>query len=283
MAASGISISATATPPQHRPLPRPGIVVRLARPMFWQVMLAIEVILIFGVWETFSNTGIWRRDFLPAPSDILGSLVDSFTSGAIWPHLAYSGQNFIVGYLLAAIAGVILGFFLGIYRLGAKLSAPFLWTLYATPRVAVAPLFVLWFGFGWESKVALIFLSAFFPILVNVMVGVENVDPHLVRAIRVFGASRMDVFRKVIVPNSLPYTLVGLKLGVGRGMFGLITSEFIGSSMGMGFVIDRAAEDFDLARAFAAVTVLLAMASLSTSILDRALHHFAPWYREASA
>ncbi|MEZ4595548.1 MAG: ABC transporter permease subunit [Chloroflexota bacterium] len=147
----------------------------------------------------------------------------------------FSLVNFAVGFLLAAVVGILLGLALGTIGTFRTPIGSIVWIAYSTPRVAVAPLIVMWLGFGAESKVAVIFLMAIFPIIINVWVGAGSVDQTLLRAGRVFGASSMDLYRKVTLPYILPYTLTGLRLGIARGLIGVVIAEFIGSAAGVGW------------------------------------------------
>jgi NitT/TauT family transport system permease protein len=136
-------------------------------------------------------------------------------------------------------------------------------------------------GFGYESKVAIIFLFAVFPILINVWVGARSVDQTLMRAGRIFGARRLDLYTKIVLPSILPYLLIGLRLGVSRALIGIVIAEFLGSSAGIGYLTKiLVATDFDMAGALALVFVLLVTASVSLKILDVVRRRLAPWYRE---
>ncbi|MBM4433581.1 MAG: ABC transporter permease [Chloroflexi bacterium] len=273
----------SAAVPYLRPLPTPPWPRRVWLKLGWNLALAVEVVAVVVLWELL--VGVLRLtnpEFFPPPSAIGSAFKAITSSGVLGENIAFSVRNFVIGYAIAAVVGIAIGLTMGTSpRLSLALS-PFVWTFYSTPRVAIAPLLVLWLGFGAESKIAMVALMAVFPILVNVMVGGQNVDQTLLRAGRVFGASRLDLYRKVVLPFTLPYTITGLRLGIGRGLIGIVIGEFIGSSAGLGLMILRAASQFDLATTFAVLLVLLVMANASMVLLDAARARIAPWYRETT-
>ncbi len=272
-----------ATVPYLLAMPRPSVPRRLWDRSGWSLAIALEVVAIIALWEYLVvGAAVWNRDFLPAPTDIAESFRLMAASGYLLEHLAFSLQNFVIGYLLASVVGVALGLLMGTIPFVSLALGPFVWAMYATPRIAIAPLLVIWLGFGAESKVVIIVLMTVFPVLLNVMVGTKQVDQSLLRAARVFGATRMDLYRKVILPFTLPYTLTGLRLGISRALIGVVVGEFIGSAAGLGYMIVRASAQFDLATSFAVVAILLLIANVTMTLLDMARRRVAPWYRESS-
>jgi NitT/TauT family transport system permease protein len=250
----------------------------------WSVALVIEVMAIILFLEvSVSWLHLANPEFFPPPSDILDALSRLFDRGVLAKHVIFSLTNFFIAYLLAVVVGVVVGLALGVFRTFRTLVGPLVWISYATPRAAIAPVLIMALGFGYESKVAIIFLFAVFPILINVWVGARSVDESLMRAGRIFGARRLDLYTKVVLPSILPYLLVGLKLGVSRGLIGIVIAEFLGSSAGIGYLTKiLVSTDFDMAGAMALVLVLLITASVSLKLLDIARRRLAPWYTEDS-
>lgn len=262
------------------PLPRPGLLWRVWHHLGWNVAVLVEVAVIFAIWEALASARLLDAQLLPPPSRIGGAFVQSTANNYLANNLLFSVQNFVVGYLFAAVIGIAVGLLMGVSGIISLVLSPFMWTLYATPRVVLAPLIVIWFGFGWQSKVFIVALMAVFPILLNVLVGTRTVDPSLLRAAVVFGASRLDTYRKVLLPHLVPYALAGLRQGVVRGLTGVVVGEFIGSAAGLGFMINRAASDFDLATGLAVTIVLILIANLSLLALQLAMQRLAPWFKE---
>lgn len=255
---------------------------RLLRRYGWNAGILLEAIALIAFWEiAITVLHLARRDFVPPPSDIWDAFLYLVRSGSLWTHVSFSVGNFIVGYVLAALVGIGLGVAMGLVAPVRTLLSPLVWTMYSTPRAVLAPLLIIWFGFGSASKVAVVFLMAVFPVLLNVLVGVDQVDRQLLRAGRVFGAKRLDLTTKVVLPYILPYTLTGLRLGIGRGLVGVVVGEFIGSAAGLGYLIVRSSAAFDMAESLAVALMLLVMANLSMAAVNVARRRLTPWYRES--
>lgn len=282
--ASMTRTTSEAAPAYLRPIPPPSAARRLLHRYGWNLALVLEIIVIVAVLEILiTGLAIWNPRFFPPPSAIAADFSRLVTESDLQRHITFSLGNFAVGYLLAAAIAVPLGLLMGtIFRL-RQLAGPIVWIFYSTPRIALAPLLILWLGYGGASKVAVIFLMAVFPILISVWTGAESVDRTLLRAGTVFGAGRLDLYRKVTLPSILPYVLTGLKLGVARALIGVVIAEFLGSTAGIGYLIEILSSEFQLAGALALTLVLMVTANVSMALLDLAQRRLAPWYREVPA
>jgi NitT/TauT family transport system permease protein len=269
--------------PQYLPGIRPSRLQRLRSLIGWNGAVVLEVVIIIALWQ-FAVTGLelWNPRFVPPPSDIADSLTRMIGNGQLARHLGYSGGNFVVGYLAAAVIGVGLGFALGSIGLIRTVLGPFIWLAYATPRVAIQPILVLWMGFGVAPKILIIFLMAFFPIVMIVMEGVRNTDQSLLRASRVFGVRGLQRYKKIVLPASLPYVLTGLRLGIARALVGIVVGEFIGGTAGLGYAIRIAGQEFHVDTALAVTLVLVILANLSMLLLLTLKRRLAPWDQEVS-
>jgi NitT/TauT family transport system permease protein len=154
------------------------------------------------------------------------------------------------------------------------------WALYATPRIALQPLFILWLGFTIQSYIAIIFLSGLMPILISSMDGVKTVDQSLLRAARVFGASKRQLYTRVVLPFTLPFIMTGLRQGVGRALIGLLVAEFLGSSKGVGYVISRAGQRMEPAEMFSMLTLLVLFSVSMVYFMGVLEKRVAPWREE---
>lgn len=284
MTSQAMSLGTPAPAPGHlRPIPPRPFLRRVWDRVGWNVALFIEIVAIIVIAEVaISGLGLADPAFMPPPSDIWSALYRLGERNVLVEHIWFSLSNFVIGFLLAAIVGILFGLALGTIRTVRTLAGPVVWIAYSTPRVALAPLIVMWLGFGPPSKVAVIFLMAVFPVIINVWTGAAAVDETLLRAGRVFGASRLDLYRKVTLPYILPYTLTGLRLGIARGLIGVIIAEFIGSAAGVGYMIRILSSEFDIAGALALTLVLMLAANVSMAVLDFIRRRLAPWYREGS-
>lgn len=252
---------------------------RVPAEVWWRLGLVAEVLAILLLWETaVGRFELIRPSFLPPPSAIWGSLTDLVGDADFTDSLLFSLTNLAVGLVLAAAVGIVVGLSVGWFRVLRFTVAPLLWLLYSTPKVALAPLLILALGLGSASKVALVFLLAVFPIMLNTIDGVETVHGSMVRAGRVFGFNGVALGRKVIVPATLPFILVGLQRGVALGFIGEILGEFLGGSGGIGHVLERATFDFRMDDALAVVVIMVVVANAGLVLLTLLRKRYAPWY-----
>lgn len=250
----------------------------------WQWAIAAELVLILALWQYLQTVVLlWNPVFMPPPSEIWSALVGMSESGVLWGSAAYSATNALIGFLLAAILGVFTGLLLGSSKLFYDIVGGPFWTLYATPRIAFQPLLVLWMGFGNGPKILIIFLMAFFPVAISTMDGIRGVDPSVIKAARVYGASKTEIFFKVQLWAALPLILTGLRMGVARSMIGIVVGEFIGGSEGLGFLIRRKAGDLDLAAAIGITIMLVIIALIGMALINALRRVVAPWYIEGVA
>jgi NitT/TauT family transport system permease protein len=200
-----------------------------------------------------------------------------FSSPEVWADFAASGMELIYGFALAAIVGITAGIVIGWYPRVGYFFDPFLNLLYATPRVALGPLLIVWLGIGLSSKVALVFLVAVFPVLVNTSSGIRSLDQHLVRVARCFGANDLKIFRTIALPGSVPFILGGLRLAVGQSLIGVFVAELLGAQHGIGAMVQTAGEQFQTDRVFAGLLIFATAGMLLTTIVRWLERHFDAW------
>jgi NitT/TauT family transport system permease protein len=211
------------------------------------------------------------------PSQVAGTLWAMFATGAIWAPLGVSASAFALGLLLAVVVGLPLGILLGRSTTLNAMFDPFVTAFNATPRLVFLPLLMLWFGIGMWSKVAVVFLGALFPLLINTYEGVRNADKVLINVVRSFGANEWDIARLVVVPNSLPFIMVGLRLAIGRAVLGVVVSEFFGSQDGLGVVMVRAASAFKVDVVFAGLIIFAALSLMMTAVVKLLEDRLSRW------
>jgi NitT/TauT family transport system permease protein len=168
----------------------------------------------------------------------------------------------------------------GWYRRFRLIADPFLNALYAAPRIAMMPLIIIWFGIGMWSKVFIVFLSAFFPILVNTVAGIRNMDRDLLRAARAFCASDWQIFKTLAIPGSVPFILTGVRQGVAVGLIGVVVGEMLGSSEGIGFMVAYGGQTFQTDTLFVGFIIIAFAGVILTSIAERLERHFSRWRPE---
>ncbi|HLH31528.1 MAG TPA: ABC transporter permease, partial [Terriglobia bacterium] len=180
----------------------------------------------------------------------------------------------------ALVSGVVLGVIVGWYRRFRLIADPFLNALYAAPRIAMMPLIIIWFGIGMWSKVFIVFLSAFFPILVNTVAGIRNMDRDLLRAARAFCASDWQIFKTLAIPGSVPFILTGVRQGVAVGLIGVVVGEMLGSSEGIGFMVAYGGQTFQTDTLFVGFIIIAFAGVILTSLAERLERRFSRWRPE---
>jgi NitT/TauT family transport system permease protein len=228
------------------------------------------IVLLLIIWELlpyFVPMKQGTRLFFTVPSRILATLWQMFTSGSIWAPLGVSATAFAIGLALAIAAGLPLGILLGRSSTLNAMFDPFITAFNATPRLVFLPLLMLWLGIGLWSKVAIVFLGALFPLLINTHEGVRNADKLLINVVRSFGANEWDVARLVVIPNSLPFIVVGLRLAIGRAILGVVVAEFFGAQDGLGVLMVRAASSFNVDIVFAGLIIFAALSLIMTGLV----------------
>ena len=241
----------------------------------WRALISLVVVL--GLWQVWGAMGKISNFAFSWPSRIGSELWNMFAQGTIWPDLGLSSFEFIVGFGLAVIIAIPVGLMVGYFRFLEVGFGHYITALYATPIVALAPLLVAWFGYGATSKIAVVFVMSFFPMLINTMSGVKQAPPSLLRAAKSFGAGNMVIFRTVLLPSSLPFILAGVRIGIGRGIVGLVVAEMIAAQAGIGFQIMMAAARFKNSQYLAGVFVLLVMSMVSVEIVRYLEQRLVPW------
>lgn len=261
----------------------------------------LTVTMFLGIWQLVASLQLMPSLFLPGPmdiidayrvlggfgkasaylatnpSDIVGYFRVLFTQGTIWNDIWVSGQEVFYGYGLAIIVGLPLGLLMGWYKHLKYALDPFVSFFYSAPRIALVPLMVIWFGIGIWSKIAVIFLGAFFPIVINTMTGVQNLDSSLIKAARSFGASDAQIFRTLALPGSVPFILAGLRLGVGHALIGVVAGELVAAQAGVGLMMAKAGATFQTSKVFAGLIIIAGTGTLINLVLQRIERRFQAW------
>ncbi|MEX0759966.1 MAG: ABC transporter permease, partial [Tistlia sp.] len=203
--------------------PRP---VRLVAPVLF-VALALG-------WEAGSRLGLIGPLVLPAPSEVIAAFWRLVETGQLWLHLGASLQRLLIGWSCGTLLGLLVGLAAGLFSLGRAGIVPFVAAFFPIPKIALLPLFIIWFGIGEESKVATILFGSFFPTVIAVYGGVDNVDRGLIRMGQSFGLSRLSIVRKIVLPGALPAILSGFRISAAIAIILLVAAEMIGAEYGVG-------------------------------------------------
>jgi NitT/TauT family transport system permease protein len=215
--------------------------------------------------------------FFTTPLLIAAAFKEQLQNAKLWHDLAVSSQAFIWGFGAAVVIGIPIGLVMGWRRRVEYSLDPFLTALYASPLVALAPMFIIVFGVGVLGKAALVFLLAVFPFVFNTFAGVKSTDSLLINVIRSFGGREKDLYLKVILPSTLPYIVAGARLAIGRGLVGIIVGEFYAASEGIGFAITQAGDTYRLPDMFVGIIILSVVAVGLTEATRRLELTMAPW------
>jgi NitT/TauT family transport system permease protein len=236
-----------------------------------------SVVVALTAWQLVANARIWPVLFLPGPWDVAQAFVRLFQTDEIWIDMATSGIEMGIGYGMAIVIGLVIGLGMGWYTRFQYAMDPFVNFFYSTPRIVLIPLFILWFGIDMPSKIAVIFLGALFPIIINTMAGVRNTEAALLKVARSFGASDALIFRRVVLPGSVPFILTGFRLGIGHALTGVVVAELIAAKHGIGQLIAIAGQTFQTPKMLAGVIIIACTGMLLTTILQRVEQRFQSW------
>ena len=233
-----------------------------ARPQV--ILIPLVLVAGLGLWEWGVHRFNVPAFIAPAPSAVFAALAGGLRSGLFLTHFWITLYETLAGFLIAAVSGIVLGAVVAQFRLVEQTMYPYLVALQTLPKIAIAPLIIVWFGFGISSKVVIASMVGFFPVLVNVIVGLKTVDQSKLDLMRSLNATRWQTFRLVKFPNALPFVFAGLDIAIVFSVLGAIVGEFVGAQRGLGNLILQFNFSLDIAAVFAVLILL--------SIMGVALH-----------
>jgi NitT/TauT family transport system permease protein len=240
----------------------------------------LSILVGLALWEFLSRVVVANALFLAAPSQIFAAIYQLAVSGELWPHVSISAAEFAVGYTIASLLGILTGLAMAQSELTKNVLQPWIAGLYATPTIALAPLFLLWFGVGIWSKVMVVILLVLFPVTINTEAGLRTTSPRLIEMLRSFGASPGQIFFKLSLPSAMPFILAGLKLGIGRGLTAVVVAELFSARAGIGRLISQSADAFNMPDLFAGVIILAIAGIAMTAGFTRLERMLVPWTRD---
>lgn len=228
---------------------------------------ALSIILFLIFWHKAIAWFAVPAYLLPGPIDVGKTLWAGYAGGRFWPHLGITLYEMVVGYAFGCSAALIVGGLVAESRVIERLVYPFIISLQSMPKVALAPLIIVWFGFGPQSKMVMVGLICFFPTFVNCVTGLKAANPDLIDLYRVFNASRLSVFMNVKLPSAASGIFAGLQISVVLALIGAVVGEFIAAQKGLGFLIQSSTLNFDVATMFAAIISLSVVGVAATSVI----------------
>lgn len=250
-------------------------VKRLQRRRVFLISAGRILFLIFLVlfWQFLSDR-LANPLFISSPQAVWERLYTWINDGTAWynstlmSNTAVTLQETLLGLFYGVLSGILVGVILGIQPLLGEILNPFIISLYSIPKVALAPLFILWFGFGLEMKIILAAVTVFFLVFLNTLAGMRNIDPDLINAVILMGGRRRDIVLKVMLPSAAGYILTGLRIAIPYALIGAVIAEMVSINSGLGYLINYSSSSFDTAGVFVAIVVLTIIAGILNAIVN---------------
>jgi NitT/TauT family transport system permease protein len=246
--------------------------------IFWRWLI---LVVFLGGWELASSTKLIDEFFYSSPRAIAARLVEWTTEGvdgvSLWYHLWVTMEESLLGFFTGSVGGILIGVALGRNRMAADVFSVYIKVINSIPRVVLAPIFIMIFGLGLASKVALSFVMVFFVVFSNAFQGVREADRSLIANAQILGASQWQLTRSVIVPSAMSWIFASLHVSFGFAIIGAIVGEFVGSRYGIGLLINIAKGSFDAAGMYAAIIVVMVVALAASYLMTAIENRVAKW------
>lgn len=243
-----------------------------------RVILGITgVVLLLALWETIARLNIVDMMFTSSPVRIWNAGIQYVASEGFVQDIVASGSELLLGFGLSILVGIPLGILMGWYPKLNYLFDPIFNFLYASPRIALVPLFIIWFGIDMGSKVAVIFLSSVFPIVINTLMGVKTIDPMLLNVARSYNAKDRQIFKTIILPSSVPAIISGIRLGLGHALIGVVVGEMTAATQGVGHMMFTAGQTFQTDLVFVGLIIIAGLGVILTGLIQLLERHFDRW------
>jgi NitT/TauT family transport system permease protein len=241
-----------------------------------RLVAPLPAIAILVFWQWAAGRLI-REIYVSKPTAVAARLYELFSSGEIYPHLWTTGQELVLGYVIGVTGGILGGYALGRSPRLARIFEPYVMAFYGVPKIALAPLFIIWFGIGIWSKIALASIMVFFLVFYNVYSGVRAVDREQINLALVMGANQRQLTYHVYFPAAAPYVILGMRMAVPYSVIGVIVGEFTSSTQGLGLFIHEASSTYDPAGVFAGIVILLAFVIVANTLAGRLERRVLRW------
>ncbi|MAI11412.1 MAG: ABC transporter permease [Rhodospirillaceae bacterium TMED167] len=238
---------------------------------------AMVFVLLIAFWEWGSHVGWISQLVLPAPSEAFAAFQELVVSGLLWKHVSASVTRLVTGWISGTVLGLLVGLSIGLFSLARAGFVPLVSAMFPIPKIAMLPLFIIWFGIGEGSKVATILFGTFFPTVITVYGGVDNVDRNLIRMGQSFGLSWFSIVRKIILPGALPAILSGARISASIAIILLVAAEMIGAEFGIGAYILLAGSLMATDQLIAGVALLSVLGLTVGWLISKAEKYFLNW------
>jgi ABC-type nitrate/sulfonate/bicarbonate transport system permease component len=255
----------------------PGFSFSLSAGNFDRIMNVASPLFLLLLWEVAARLGWIDVRFFPAPSKIFQTMFTLIENGQLWIHLKASMYRLFWGFLFGGIPALVLGISMGLSRPLRAICDPLVAATYPIPKSAILPLILLICGLGEASKIVMVAIGLFYPILINAMAGVLEIPKIHFDVSKNFGASKLQVFRTVALPGAMPLIMTGVKLGVGMGLILISLAEMVGAKSGLGYMMWNAWEILSVETMYVGLIVIAALGVLFTLILNEVERYLVPW------
>lgn len=232
----------------------------------WVLRVAVLAVFLLAWW--WASGTVLDPTFFGSPEGVAEQLVQWIGNGVLWSNTWVTLQEVVLGFLIGALSGAVVAYLIASVRVIWDVVSPFLMALYAIPKVALAPLFIVWFGIGLDMKVLLAAISVFFLVFLNTAVAVHDVDRGLIDAVRLMGGTRRDIALKVTLPASVTGLFTGLRVGIPYALIGAVIGELVASNQGLGYLISDSSAKFNTNGVFAALVVLGVIAAVLNALVN---------------
>lgn len=239
------------------------------------VTQAVSLVVVLTVWQIYGQSV--NPILFASPQEVAVAFWREILNGTLLPATLSSLSVLVVGFGAGVLLGVPFGLVMGWWEGIDWAAQPYVTAVYATPLVALVPLIILWFGFGFTAKIVIVFLFSVFPLLLNTYQGVKSIDPELLEVAKAFGASQFMTLRHVALPGSIPFIAAGLNIAIGRALVGMVIAEFFTAASGLGYLALEAQNSFKIDELFVPIVVLMILGLLLMSLTKRLQKYVAPW------
>jgi len=245
-----------------------------------RMLYLISPIALIALWQGLLMLGIGDRRFVPAPSDIAERAWEMITNGELAYHSAVTLYRVIVGFILGVVPAVAAGLLMAMFRPVRIFFDPLIASLFPIPKVALMPLLLLAFGFGDASKIALVVIAVFFPVVVNTYVGAANIEKIYWDVARNYGASQSIIFRRIVFFGALPMIFAGLRIALAVSFIVLVAAEFVATKAGIGYLIWNSWELLQVDKMFVGIVTVGILGLIATVLLQEIERKVIPWKAE---
>ena len=253
---------------------------RLSRQAKDRILAVMSPLALLALWEITAQVGLLDTRFFPAPTRIASQFAELVRSGELLANTWVSLQRLFFGFLLGGIPALVLGLIMGLYRPIRAAIDPLIAATYPIPKSAVLPLILLIFGLGEMSKIVMVAIGVFFPVVINTTAGVLEIDKIYHDVSKNFGASRWQVFRTVALPGAMPLIMTGVRLGIGLGLILIAIAEMVGAKSGLGYMIWNAWQIFSVETMYVGILVISVLGVLFTVVMNELEQVIIPWRRD---